>query len=246
MAEEQHLRFEVDHRLHGVGERERVAHAIAAHRHQVREVAEQRREHVADERDAVVGQPHDERVDRLAAGHADALEPPAAARRTRSVSSKTMSGSAGFASGGSSTSSPRAKPGWPITSAKKGSERRMRRPWMRTSSAWHAVMFACAMSCVSGLAEAVDAADVIGVTLREHDVARRRGADRVVVALVRAGLEPHAGVHDDATVVGGDRGSCSTCPASTRCRAPMSIAAGADAGPTAKKSGWLRTYSVVT
>ena len=81
----------------------------------------------------------------------------------------------------------------------------MRRPWMRTSSAWHAVMFACAMSCVSVLAEAVDAADVIGVALREHDVARRRGGDRVVVALVRLRLEPHAGVHDDATVVGRDQ-----------------------------------------
>ena len=49
----------------------------------------------------------------------------------------------------------------------------MRRPWMRTSSAWHAVMFACAMSCGAVLAERVDAADVVGVALREHDVARR-------------------------------------------------------------------------
>ena len=52
----------------------------------------------------------------------------------------------------------------------------MRRPWMRTSSAWHAVMFACAISCVSVFAERVDAADVIGVALRQDDVARRRGA----------------------------------------------------------------------
>ena len=122
----------------------------------------------------------------------------------------------------------------------------MRRPWMRSSSAWHAVMFACAMSCVSGLAERVDAADVVGVALREDDVARRRGRDRVVVALVRAGLEPHAGVHDDAPVVGGDRGTSTTSRVSTRCRRPCRSRPAPTPGPTAKKSGWLRTYSLGT
>ena len=58
---------------------ERVAHAVAAHRHEIREVPEERGEDVADERDAVVGQPEHQRVDRLAAGHADALEAPTAA-----------------------------------------------------------------------------------------------------------------------------------------------------------------------
>ena len=52
----------------------------------------------------------------------------------------------------------------------------------------------------AALAERVDAADVIGVALGQHDVARRRGADRVVVALVDLALEPHAGVDDDAPV----------------------------------------------
>ncbi len=47
--------FEVDDPLHGLDERERAAHAVAAHRHQVREVAEQCGEHVADERDPTSG-----------------------------------------------------------------------------------------------------------------------------------------------------------------------------------------------
>jgi len=56
-----------------------------------------------------------------------------------------------------------------------------------------------------GLAEGVDPTDVIGVTLRQNDVTRRRRVDGVVVALVRLGLKPHAGVHHDPTVVGGDQ-----------------------------------------
>ncbi len=72
------------------------------------------------------------------------------------------------------------------------------------------------------LAERVDPADVVGVALREDDVASRRGRHRVVVAPVRARLEPHAGVdHDPAVGVGrGDRGTTTTSRASTRCRRP--------------------------
>jgi hypothetical protein len=67
------------------------------------------------------------------------------------------------------------------------------------------VGLACGDICLrdqqrSVLAKPVDTADVIGVTLSERDVARRRGAHRVVVALVGARFEPHAGVHDDAAV----------------------------------------------
>ena len=51
----------------------------------------------------------------------------------------------------------------------------MRRPWMRTSSAWHAAMFCLRDELRGVFAERVDAADVIGVALRQDDVARRRG-----------------------------------------------------------------------
>ena len=118
----------------------------------------------------------------------------------------------------------------------------MRRPWMRSSSAWHAVMFACATSCGARLAERVDAADVVGVALRQDDVAGRRGGDRVEVALVRARLEPHAGVHDDAAVVGGDRGTSTTSRASTRSRSPCrSRPAPTRARPRRSRAGRARS-----
>jgi len=54
VTEQQELRLEVDDLLHRIGERERAAHAVAPHGHEIREVAEQRGEEIPDERDAIV------------------------------------------------------------------------------------------------------------------------------------------------------------------------------------------------
>ena len=83
VAEQQHLGLEVDDALHRLDERERAAHAVAAHRHEVREVAEQRGEHVADERDASSGSHTTSESIVSPPGTLMQLDPPAAARRTR-------------------------------------------------------------------------------------------------------------------------------------------------------------------
>ena len=78
MAGAEHFRRE---RLYGVDrveEREREAEPIGAQCDEVGEVAEQCGEHVADEGNPSGGQPHNHRVDRLAARSRDALD----ARRT--------------------------------------------------------------------------------------------------------------------------------------------------------------------
>ena len=43
-----------------------------------------------------------------------------------------------------------------------------------------------------------DAADMVDVSLREDDIRRRPGADRIEQALVRQRFEAHAGVDDEA------------------------------------------------
>ena len=203
MSEEEELRLEVDDPLDRRDERGRAAHAVTAHRHEVREVAEQCREHVADEGDAIVVEPDDERVDGLAAGNGDQVQStPAAGERVRVVERDVGDSRLGewrdlrivaacvarlaHDVGEEGERAADAVPVDPLVVGLAHGDVRLRdelgpRP-----------------------AERVDAADVIGVALREDDEPRRRGRDRVVVALVRPGFEPHPGVDDDPSVVGGD------------------------------------------
>ncbi len=203
VTEQEHFGFEVDHALHARDEREREAEPVAAHRHEVREVAEQGREHVADERDAFVREPDDERVDGLAAGHRQQLEAPAAELECVRVLEQHV---------GHDDLRPRRDLG--VVAAHEAGlahDRREEGERATDAEAVDALVVGLARGVV-GLrdelravaTEPVDAADVIGVALREDDVAGRRVAHRVEVPLVRLGLEPHAGVDDDPALVGDD------------------------------------------
>ena len=178
---------------------ERVAVAVAADRHQVREVPEQRAEHVAGEADPMLRQPDQQRVLGLGARRrrsARSAAPPSVEREAvleRDVGRRTRLRRRRRAARPPCRRrgcSPRTRTCCGARGRARGARRR---PGARGCS--RAPPPAC-----RARGSSVDAAHVVDVTLRQHDVAERARVDRVEPGLVHRRLEAHAGVDHHAAL----------------------------------------------
>jgi hypothetical protein len=200
VSHQQQLGLEREHAVEGVDEREGLAVAVAADRHQVREMSEERAEEVAREADAVVGKPHDHRVPGLAArsrqqleAHASELECVAILEGDRRLGSRL---------GGHLAAEVLAHVGVGSGDGLREGEAAAAGPEGGDAGVVLLVgrVVLLAHDLGRGLSQQVHAAHVVHVALGEEDEADRAGVHRVVVALVDRRLEAHPGVDDHATL----------------------------------------------
>ncbi len=167
-------------------------------------MAEERAEQVAAEQGAGGGQPHHEGVERLPAGCRDEHELAAADHQLEAV----LDGARRFGLGLGDGPDPeragvlhggddRVDPGeGRVAGAERLEALVVLAPHDEVRLGDHVGV---------GVAQHVDAADVVVVPLGEDERAGRGGIDRVVRGAVQGALEAHARVHDDAALVGADQ-----------------------------------------